>query len=141
MTRNRFLGTALGERTAGTRGSKDMHKAAFAPPESQTRARASGNGRPDLREVKRLYNREYMRRWRSDPRNRLRNLEDRMRWYYERKLRDALRPEPDPAAHHHKRGCGFCHRRPAVRQIMRLQVSNGPLEPFIEVRVPYCGVC
>ena len=141
MNLNRFMGTSLGERSSGRRGSEPLRKVPFAVSQNRTRARASGNGKPDLREVKRRYNREYMRRWRTDSRNRLRNLEDRTRWYYERKLRDALRPEPERVLLHHKPGCGFCHRRPAVCQIMRLQVSEGLLEPFIEVRVPYCGVC
>lgn len=141
MPLNHFTGAILRGRTAGRRAPEALRKAALAAPQSRSRSRDRGNGKLDLREVRRRYNREYMRRWRTDPRNRLRNLEDRMRWYYERKVRDAMRPGAGPAPVNGKSICGFCHRGLAVRQVARLQVSSGLLERFVEVVVPYCGVC
>lgn len=87
-------------------------------------------GQAELLESKREYNREYMRRWRSDPAHRERERVSRVEWNYARKLR---RPEA-PA----RPLCAFCHERAPVGQVARLVATPGG---FRAVRVPYCGQC
>ncbi len=84
-------------------------------------------------EEKRRRNREYMRRWRADPRNRDHERASRQRWHYERKLRAARRDE--------RPVCGLCHKRRPVCQVQRLLLVEDHPGGFVEVRVPYCGQC
>ncbi len=83
-------------------------------------------------EAKRQYNREYMRRWRSNPQNLERERVNRQHSYYSRKVREATSDGPL---------CGFCHQRPPVCRVRRLEVVQGRPGGFVEVSVPYCGRC
>lgn len=94
-----------------------------------------------LREAHRRRNRLYMRRWRSDPRHRSRAREENKQWYLNRKLREAQEPTRRHCTERGEPTCGFCHRRPPVGPVTRLRVSNDPRKGFVEVQVPYCGIC
>jgi len=77
---------------------------------------------------RRRYNREYMRRWRADPRHRERERANRERSQCSRKLR-GVRGGPV---------CGFCHQRRPKWKVLRLKpAATG----YIKVLVPYCGQC
>jgi len=92
-------------------------------------------------EQRRRYNREYMRSWRANPVNRIEERENRRRWQFERKLREALK---SPAPFTNERGkpvCGFCRINPPLREIVRLQVSEIAPRGYVELRIPYCGEC
>lgn len=80
-------------------------------------------------DARRRYNREYMRRWRTDPSHREDERERRERGQYSRKLQRVTQG---------RRLCGFCHQRPPKEEVLRLfSVPTG----YVEVRVPYCGDC
>ncbi len=80
-------------------------------------------------EVRRRYNREYMRRWRADPRHRESERASSERGQHARKLRHVVQG---------RRVCSFCHQRPPKEEVLRLfPVPTG----YVEVRVPYCGDC
>ena len=83
-------------------------------------------------EARRQYNREYMRRWRSDPQNLERERVNRQHSHYLRKVREATSDRPL---------CGFCHQRPPVCRVRRLDVVQGRRGGFVAVSVPYCGRC
>jgi len=104
--------------------------------------RAAGEGDPRaLLEKRRRYNRRYMRAWRADPLHRSRDRENRERWNYERKLREA---QSDRIPYTNERGervCGLCRRQPPVADILRLQICEGAPGGYVEVRIPYCGEC
>lgn len=92
-------------------------------------------------ERRRIYNRLYMRAWRSDPRHRECELRNRQRWHYERKLRSVQperRPFTDDFGHP---VCGFCRKHPPIRDVMRLRISADAAARFVPIRVPYCGNC
>lgn len=94
-----------------------------------------------LLEKRRQYNRRYMRAWRADPLRQSRERENRERWNYERKLREA---QSDRIPYTNERGervCGLCRRQPPVTEIVRLQVCEGAPRGYVEVRIPYCGEC
>ena len=90
---------------------------------------------------KRRYNREFMRRWRLDPRNHALEREKRRRWYYERHKPRLARDEGLPANRRRQRLCGFCSRLPATGEIARLRVSEASPGGYVKVRIPYCGQC
>jgi DNA-directed RNA polymerase subunit M/transcription elongation factor TFIIS len=92
--------------------------------------------RQAIDEAKRLYNREYMRRWRSDPQNRERDRVNRKEWYYERKERTVRSVDSGSRSM-----CGYCHIREAVFEATRLRPSDRDPAGFVEVRIPYCGKC
>jgi hypothetical protein len=86
----------------------------------------------------RKLHRAYMRRWRSRPGNRRRELDRQRRVRMAGKINDARKMGP--------KLCGYCNARRAVRVVTRLEIlesaeSEGSRSGFIEVRVPYCGVC
>jgi len=92
-------------------------------------------------EKRRRYNRLYMRSWRADPHNRSRDRDMRQHWDYRRKLREAQQHQlpftndcGDPV-------CGFCGKNPPVREVMRLRVCETARRGFVQVRIPYCGLC
>ena len=87
-------------------------------------------------EERRRYNRDYMRRWRANPHNLKRERINRQHWHYLRKLRDAaMGGYGEPPL------CAFCHQRPPVCRVQRLEVVQGRPGGFVEVSVPYCGHC
>jgi hypothetical protein len=92
-------------------------------------------------EKRRTYNRLYMRSWRADPRHRARDRDNRERWHYERKLRDALRAQHFYSEEHAVSVCGFCRRNPPVTKVLRLEIRDLAPRGYVEVRVPYCGEC
>jgi hypothetical protein len=78
--------------------------------------------------TRREYNREYMRRWRADPRNWKRDRAQRQLQYQAKKLREAQQPA-EPV-------CFNCGRqRPPVR-VERLDVYR-----WLPALVPWCGEC
>ena len=92
-------------------------------------------------EEKRRYNREFMRRWRADPRNHAVEREKRRRWYYERHKPRLARDASLSAGRQRQRLCGFCSRLPATGEIARLRVSETSPGGYVQVRIPYCGQC
>lgn len=94
-----------------------------------------------LIDKRRRYNRLYMRSWRADPRHQACERENRERWHYERKLREALRAHAPCADDHGNRVCGFCRKSPPITKVWRLEIRDLAPRGFVEVRVPYCGEC
>jgi hypothetical protein len=92
-------------------------------------------------EKRRKYNRLYMRSWRADPRHQACERENRERWHYERKVREALRAQLACAGVHAVPVCGFCRKNPPVTKVWRLEIQDLAPRGFVEVRVPYCGEC
>lgn len=93
-------------------------------------------------EHRRQYNREYMRRWRSRPENLAREKMHRQGWYYARKLRSTLEdPDSKPTRHAARPLCLLCRLRRSVCRVQRLVVVEGRPGGFVEISVPYCGVC
>jgi hypothetical protein len=90
---------------------------------------------------RRIYNRRYMRKWRSRPGN----LEGQRRKKRndDREINEAT-PRKNPAALVEKPRaalCAICHSRKAVEQISRLVASEVAASGYVEVRIPYCGKC
>ena len=83
-----------------------------------------------LREVQRQRNREYMRRWRADPENRLKELG--------RRIRNNAHRKQQRQRYSLQNVCGFCHARLAKERVERLVVNGSA---FRVVNVPYCGQC
>ena len=95
----------------------------------------------ESRERRRLYKRNYMRRWRANPSRQAENRESRQRAYYAQKALRARR-YPDPYTNlRGERVCGYCGNRPAVDDVFRLQICEHAPEGYIEVLIPYCGQC
>ena len=93
--------------------------------------RVSACSRDELsRNVHRERNREYMRRWRASPDNRLKEITRRMR---NNALRRQQRHENSL-----RNVCAFCHARLAIERVDRLVVKGNA---FRVVNVPYCGQC
>ena len=91
-------------------------------------------------EEKRRYKREFMRRWRANPRHRLRESLNRTQWAYARKKRQA----EAHVSHTNARGelkCGICGKLPPVTEVVRLRVSESAPKGYVEVRIPYRGNC
>ncbi|HEY6904023.1 MAG TPA: hypothetical protein VI216_06920, partial [Candidatus Acidoferrales bacterium] len=98
-------------------------------------------GNREFLKRRRIYNRLYMRAWRADPHHRERELRNRQRWHYQRKLRSVQsdhRPFTDDVG---RPVCGFCRKDPPVREVMRLRISLDAAARFVPIRVPYCGNC
>ena len=94
-------------------------------------------------EDKRRHNREFMRRWRTDPVHLARERANRRARYYDgQKQRRIERVARSPQARaHDEKLCGFCWKRAAVKKIVRLQVSESAPDGYVKVRMPYCGQC
>lgn len=94
-------------------------------------------------EDKRRYNREFMRRWRADPFHLAAERAQRRQRYYavHKQRRMERRATSRPASEGDEKLCGFCWKRPALRKIVRLQVSESAPDGYVEVRIPYCGEC
>ena len=104
--------------------------------------RAKEDGRQGaFLEKRRQYNRRYMRAWRADPLHQSREHENRERWNYERKLREAQSDRIPYTNELGERVCGLCRQQPQVTEILRLQVCEGAPRGYVEVRIPYCGEC
>lgn len=97
---------------------------------------------PSVRDaLKRRYKRDYMRRWRSDPRNVAQEAATRKRDYYERKCRRVLQALGAGAATPLAPVCGFCGHRAPICEVERLAIGTDAKGSFTPVRVPYCGTC
>jgi hypothetical protein len=96
---------------------------------------------PQMLEMKRRYNREYMRRWRADIRNHERERESRERAHVVRKLRAALEEYLSTRDARGARVCGICGRLPAKCSVIRLRACPCMPGGFVKVRLPYCGQC
>jgi hypothetical protein len=106
----------------------------------QDRREELKSGESAALERKRRYKREFMRKWRANPRHRFRESLLRSRWNYERKKRDAAHL----TSHMNARGelkCGICGKLPPVTEVLRLRVSECSPNGYVEVRIPYCGTC
>ena len=104
---------------------------------------AEGGCVSDAIEDRRRYNREFMRRWRADPfRLAAEQARRRERYYGGQKQRRIERAASSPHARERdKKLCGFCWKRPALKKIVRLQVSESAPDGYVKVRIPYCGEC
>jgi hypothetical protein len=89
----------------------------------------------------RQYNRNYMRRWRADPAHRERENANRCRWACERKELVVEEPRHAFTNWRGERVCGFCKKRPPKGQILRLEASAAAPDQYVEVLIPYCGMC
>jgi hypothetical protein len=90
-------------------------------------------------EKRRRSNRDYMRAWRSSPKQSARQRVKRDIWEAARKLRnagDAMEPFTSVSG---KLICGFCGKRTPVTLVSRLQI--GADGKFQQVEIPYCGIC
>jgi hypothetical protein len=94
-----------------------------------------------LLEKRRRYNRDYMRRWRSDPTHIAREHEIRQQCYYGRKERAEKEKRPPFTNDQGEPVCGFCRKNAPVTQIIRLRVCEEAPEGYVEVGIPYCGEC
>ncbi|MGH9682230.1 MAG: hypothetical protein ACRD4S_01260 [Candidatus Acidiferrales bacterium] len=90
---------------------------------------------------RRQYNREYMRQWRADPKNQVRDREKRRACYFARKERNARREESPYVDSYGKPLCGFCRKRRPTEEVVRLRVCDREPSGYAEVRIPYCGKC
>src|SRR5271156_5339433 len=89
-------------------------------------------------EAGRRYNREYMRRWRADPRHRAREIGTRLRAYLRQKARRATSERRLYVNRHGQAVCGFCWRRTPVRMAERLRISEAAKNGYVRVLVPCC---
>ena len=90
---------------------------------------------------RREYRRDYMRRRRADPTFQAAERDRRQRQYYVRK---ACRAQVQPGRNTNVRGdevCAYCGRRPPVEYVVRLQIREQFPDDYMEVRIPYCGLC
>jgi hypothetical protein len=94
-----------------------------------------------LREEKRRYIREYMRRWRSRPDRRQIEHQSRRRCYRERKVRCAAGAMHSPVNSANASMCAICRKRPSTTTIVRLRLLDKAPYNYAEMRVPYCGEC
>jgi hypothetical protein len=108
----------------------------------ELRMASAGRTRAELRRERiRRYNREYMRRWRADPRNFQREHECRMRAYWRQKEK---RSRGERRLYINRRGqpvCGFCWRRRPVRMTERLRISDEVRSGYVKVLIPCCEEC
>lgn len=91
-------------------------------------------------EKRRRYNRLYMRAWRTHPANITAERQNRARWHYQRKLREALQRTEDSDKKVNP-VCGFCRKQQPVTKVWRLEIRDLAPRGYVEVRVPYCGEC
>ncbi|MBZ5503755.1 MAG: hypothetical protein LAN59_16225 [Acidobacteriia bacterium] len=90
---------------------------------------------------RREYNRDYMRRRRADPAFQAAEHERRQRQYYARKARRAEFQAGQSTNLRGEEVCAYCGRRPPVEHVMRLQICEQAPDGYVEVRIPYCGLC
>jgi hypothetical protein len=93
------------------------------------------------KEERRRYNREYMRRWRADPRHRLRELDSRVRAYQAQKEGRAVNHRRLYIDGRGRAVCGFCWRRSPIRLVVRLRISEAARNEYVKVLIPCCGEC
>ena len=101
-------------------------------------AGAQGDPRKDAH---RRRNRAYMRRWRADAGRRNDERKRRVAWYRERKAREGEVQQGPVGDERPKAICMICRLRPAVKEIVRLRVSESAASGFEELLIPYCGEC
>jgi hypothetical protein len=91
--------------------------------------------------ARRRYNREYMRRWRADPRNFERELHTRLRAQLTRRVRPMY---GERRLYLNRRGrpvCGFCWQRRPIKFQERMRISEETRNEFVKVLIPCCGEC
>jgi len=91
--------------------------------------------------AERATNTAYMRRWRSDEVNRVRERARRAAAYRERKSRAVRKNHENSPAEPIGRICAICRTRPSIGQVFRLRLCNSSSSGFEEVLIPYCGKC
>jgi len=96
---------------------------------------------PSEDESLRRSKREYMRRWRSDPAHQASERERRLERYYDRKLRILSDDGEIPTNVSQGGLCGFCHRLPSITEVPRLVVAGSGRDGYVQIVVPYCGMC
>ena len=89
----------------------------------------------------RATNTAYMRKWRADATNRMRERARRTAAYRERKSRVGRINQGNPASDPVVRICAICGTRRSIGQITRLRLCNSSPSGFEEVLIPYCGKC
>ena len=92
-------------------------------------------------DLQRAANKAYMRRWRSDEVNRLRERARRAASYCERKSRAARKSQKNSPSDPIGQICAICKKRPSIGQVFRLRLRISSPSGFEEVLIPYCGKC
>jgi hypothetical protein len=97
-----------------------------------------GPSEPTDTQKKREYNRRFMRRWRSDPAHQALERERRRQRYClgpnSQRLHRSGAEVPPPKG---IKKCRLCSR-PAAKEVTRLEAVGGR---YVEMRIPYCGIC
>jgi hypothetical protein len=108
----------------------------------ELRTASAGKSRAEVRRERiRRYNREYMRRWRADPRNFERERDCRLRAYWRQKDK---RARSQRRLYINARGqpvCGFCWKRRPVRMAERLRICDAARGGYVKVLIPCCEEC
>jgi hypothetical protein len=98
----------------------------------------AAHGNSALARRKRACNRQYMREWRADPKNRKRERERAAASGKARQLEDALADIRSGTKHIDKPLCAMCRHKPPVMMVDRLRAT---VKGFVRVELPYCGEC
>lgn len=105
-------------------------------PENDRRNRSRARTNSQLRD-----HRDYMRRWRADPRNSERERLTRLRAEIERSVRPTLAGRRLFVTRRGRAVCGFCWRGLPVKIVERLQISETPAREYLKVQIPCCTIC
>jgi hypothetical protein len=92
--------------------------------------------------MRRTRSRDYMKKWRANPKHRELERERRDRDYVLKKQRRARRLLLRPYTRVDGRPqCGFCGQGRPVEIVERLRISETADDEFVKVLIPYCGHC
>ena len=91
--------------------------------------------------AERAANSAYMRKWRSDETNRIRERAMRAAAYSARKSRAEGKNQENSPTDPIGRICAICRTSPAIGQVFRLRLCSSSASGFEEVLIPYCGKC
>jgi hypothetical protein len=96
---------------------------------------------PERTEARRVYNREYMQRWRAANPERARANDARWKGRHWAQILERNRMYSRSRGVKSSAGlCGFCHQRQVVKFVERFLPVNNDWD-FERVLVPYCGQC
>jgi hypothetical protein len=106
------------------------------------------NGRNDCRignharaDAQRRRNREYMRRWRADPRNFERERLTRLQSELERRVHPRYPGRRLFVTSRGRAVCGFCWRGLPIKMVERLRISETAASEYLRVQIPCCADC
>lgn len=86
-------------------------------------------------------NREYMRRWRADPRNCERERLKCLRSELERRVHSRYAGRRLFVTSHGRARCGFCWRGLPIKMVERLRISETAANEYVRVQIPCCADC